>query len=118
MPGDHRVTLTRRHAYRTNSNRVKTIRAPGGRYVAKYLKKARTGVICADAGCDIPLPGIKHMSSQEYATCKKREKSVSRAYGGNLCGICLKNRITRAFLIEEVKLAKRAMAEKKDKSKK
>lgn len=29
MARDHRVTLTRRHAYRTLSNRVKTIRAPG-----------------------------------------------------------------------------------------
>jgi hypothetical protein len=29
MAGDHRVTLRRRHAYRTNSNRVKTILTPG-----------------------------------------------------------------------------------------
>lgn len=29
MAGDHRVTLTKRHAYRTRSNRVRTIRTPG-----------------------------------------------------------------------------------------
>jgi ribosomal protein L34E len=29
MTKEHRVTLTRRHAYRTLSNRVKTIRTPG-----------------------------------------------------------------------------------------
>lgn len=29
MAKDHRVTLTRRHAYRTTLNRVKTIRTPG-----------------------------------------------------------------------------------------
>lgn len=29
MVNDHRVTLTRRHAYRTKSNRVKTIKTPG-----------------------------------------------------------------------------------------
>ena len=29
MVKDHRVTLTRRHAYRTKSNRVKTIKTPG-----------------------------------------------------------------------------------------
>ena len=31
MVKDHRVTLTRRHAYRTKSNRVKTIKTPGTR---------------------------------------------------------------------------------------
>ncbi len=29
MPGDHRVTRTRRHAYRTATNKVKTVRTPG-----------------------------------------------------------------------------------------
>jgi hypothetical protein len=29
MAGDHRVTYTRRHAFRTNTNKVKTIRTPG-----------------------------------------------------------------------------------------
>ena len=29
MGKDHRVTLNRRHAYRTISNRVKTVRTPG-----------------------------------------------------------------------------------------
>ncbi len=29
MAGDHRVTLTRRHAYRTATNKAKTIRTPG-----------------------------------------------------------------------------------------
>ena len=29
MGKDHRVTLNRRHAYRTISNKVKTIRTPG-----------------------------------------------------------------------------------------
>lgn len=29
MAGDHRVTLRKRHAYRTNTNRIKTIKTPG-----------------------------------------------------------------------------------------
>ena len=29
MAKDHRVTLTRRHAYRTTLNRIKTIKTPG-----------------------------------------------------------------------------------------
>ena len=29
VAADHRITRTRRHAYRTRSNRVKTIKTPG-----------------------------------------------------------------------------------------
>ena len=79
MAKDHRITRTRRHAYRTKTNKVKTIRTPGnfndlrgkfycfssnhliynnlgGRYAAKYLKKGRKGVKCGD--CDLILPGV------------------------------------------------------------
>jgi large subunit ribosomal protein L34e len=118
MPGDHRVTLTRRHAYRTNTNRVKTARAPGGRYIAKYISKARKGVVCGEAGCTKMLPGIKHMGAKgrnSFMTCKKREKTVSRCYGGSICGDCIRKRIVRSFLIEEVKIVKKANVEKKKK---
>ena len=53
MGTDHRVTLTRRHAYRTKSNRVKTVKTPGGKYVAHYIKKARKGVKCGDCKCSL-----------------------------------------------------------------
>ena len=104
MGKDHRVTLTRRHAYRTLSNRVKTVKTPGGRHTAQYIKKNKKGAICGD--CGIALPGIKHMTSTELKNCKKREKTVSRAYGGSRCGICVRERIMRAFLIEEQKIVK------------
>jgi large subunit ribosomal protein L34e len=112
MPGDHRVTLTRRHAYRTMSNRVKTIRTPGGAYKAQYLKKHRNGVICGEPGCDIPLPGIKHMDKKGFKTAVQRQKTVSRAYGGNRCAWCVKQKILRAFLVEEQKIVKKVLAEK------
>ncbi|RYH01511.1 hypothetical protein EON65_48270 [archaeon] len=34
MAGDHRVTLRRRHAYRTLNNRIKTVRTPGKTFQA------------------------------------------------------------------------------------
>ncbi len=37
MAGDHRVTLHKRHAFRTNSNKVKTIRTPGKLFSTHYL---------------------------------------------------------------------------------
>ena len=117
MPGDHRVTRTRRHAYRTATNRVKTVRAPGGRYVAKYMCKHAKGVTCGEAGCEKALPGIKHMANHDFKGTSKRERRVSRAYGGSICGQCIKKRVVRAFLLEEVKLAKRAMMDKRKKTK-
>ena len=56
MGKDHRVTLTRRHAYRTLSNRVKTVKTPGGRFAAQLIKKNRKGAVCGD--CGISLPGV------------------------------------------------------------
>jgi large subunit ribosomal protein L34e len=38
-------------------------------------------------------------------------KSVQRAYGGSRCGNCVKDRIVRAFLIEEQKIVKKVLKE-------
>jgi large subunit ribosomal protein L34e len=44
---------------------------------------------------------------------KKRERTISRAYGGSCCANCVKNRIMRAFLLEEQKAVKKIIADKK-----
>jgi large subunit ribosomal protein L34e len=43
---------------------------------------------------------------------RQRQKHVSRAYGGSRCGGCVRQRIVRAFLIEEQKIVKKVLAEK------
>ena len=43
---------------------------------------------------------------------KSRQKSVSRAYGGSVCGQCTRKRIVRAFLIEEQKIVKEVLRSK------
>ena len=88
----------------------------GGRHVAQYLSKARRGAICGD--CRTPLPGIKHMDSNGFKNAKQNDKTVSRAYGGSRCHKCVRQRIVRAFLVEEQKLSKKVLAEQKKKSKK
>ena len=87
----------------------------GGRYAGQYMKKSRKGAVCGD--CKISLPGIKHMSNPEFKNCKKREKTVARAYGGSRCANCVRQRIVRAFLVEEQKIVKKVLAEKGRKSK-
>ncbi|KAG5192483.1 ribosomal protein L34e-domain-containing protein [Tribonema minus] len=110
MAGDKRVTYTRRHAYATASNKIKVVRTPGGKHVAHYRKKKANGPKCGD--CKIALPGIACLRPKEYKNLKRREKTVSRAYGGSRCAACVRQRVVRAFLIEEQKIVKKLLAEK------
>ena len=104
---DVRVTFSRRHAYATKSNVLKVVKTPGGRLVGAYRSKKRQGPKCGD--CGTPLPGIKHLSSFAYKNTHKRERTVSRAYGGSRCAKCVRQRVVRAFLIEEQKIVKQMM---------
>ena len=108
--GDVRVTYKRRHAYATKSNVLKIKKLPGGRLTGQYAKKTRAGPKCGDCKCG--LPGIKHLAPFEYKNVHKRERTVSRAYGGSRCAKCVRQRVVRAFLIEEQKIVKQMMAEK------
>lgn len=45
------------------------------------------------------------------------QKTVSRSYGGSRCANCVKDRIVRAFLIEEQKIVKKVMKEAEKKQK-
>lgn len=58
------------------------------------------------------------MDSRGFKNAALREKTVSRAYGGSRCHKCVRNRIVRAFLVEEQKISKKVWAEKQKKSKK
>lgn len=60
------------------------------------------------------------MRPRAYASISKTQKTVSRAYGGSRCANCVKERIVRAFLIEEQKVVKKVLKEAaaKEKSKK
>jgi large subunit ribosomal protein L34e len=108
-----RVTYRRRVGYATKSNIIKCVKTPGGKLSVQYPKKNGKHVYCGEPGCDKKLTGIKKIRPFDLKSMKKRERTVSRAYGGNLCGDCVKSRIIRAFLIEEVKIVKRVMSQKK-----
>lgn len=120
-----RVTYRKRNPYNTRSNQIKVVKTPGGKLVAQHLKKTGTRVKCGD--CGIALPGVSSLRPRQYAQVSKTHKTVSRSYGGSRCAGCVKERVLRAFLIEEQKIVKRvlkdaaekeAKAEKKSKGKK
>ena len=50
-----------------------------------------------------------------FKNVAKRQRTVARAYGGSRCANCVKSRVVRAFLIEEQKIVKKVMQEKKNK---
>ena len=106
-----RLTYRRRHSYRTASNRVKKVRTPGNRLVFQYIGKTAKPRRCGDCGC--ALAGLARVRPYKLHSMKKKEKSVARAYGGSRCASCVRKRILRAFLLEEQKIVKRVLREKR-----
>ncbi|ODM94145.1 60S ribosomal protein L34 [Orchesella cincta] len=102
-----RLTLRRRLSYNTASNRRRIVRTPGGRLVYQYVKKPRSVPKCGN--CKVRLRGIVPARSRERSRQSRRLKMVKRSYGGVLCHQCVKERIVRAFLIEEQKIVIKLM---------
>ncbi|KAI9024702.1 60S ribosomal protein L34 [Hyaloraphidium curvatum] len=106
-----RVTYRRRLSYNTKSNRTRIVKTPGGKHVLSYTKKLGKGPKCGD--CGSTLAGIPGLRPKDYMRVSKRVKTVTRAYGGSRCGSCVRNRVVRAFLIEEQKIVKKVLAQQK-----
>ncbi|KAF7559435.1 hypothetical protein G7046_g4719 [Stylonectria norvegica] len=104
-----RVTYRRRNPYNTTSNRTRVVRTPGGDLRLLHIKKRGTVPKCGD--CGSKLSGIPALRPREYSQISKPKKTVQRAYGGSRCGGCVRDRIVRAFLIEEQKIVKKVLKE-------
>lgn len=61
------------------------------------------------------LEQIPALRPREYATTSRPQKTVQRAYGGSRCANCVRDRIVRAFLIEEQKIVKKVLKETQEK---
>merc|ERR1712002_267641 len=103
--GVQRLTYRRRLSYNTKSNKTKIVRTPGNRLIYHYTTKTRTIPKCG--WCKNTLRGMKAVRNREGVRggkVSRRKKTTARAYGGNMCPLCLRDRIIRAFLIEEQKI--------------
>jgi len=107
MPKDNRITQRNRHSYRTKSNRLVKVRTPGGKLLAHTLAKKAAMPKCGD--CKAPLRGLPNLRPHKYANLTKNKRTVCRAYGASRCGDCVRQRIVRAFLIEEQRIVKRVL---------
>ena len=54
---------------------------------------------------------IPALRPREYSQISRPKKTVQRAYGGSRCANCVRDRVVRAFLIEEQKIVKKVMKE-------
>uniref|UniRef100_A0A3B3H697 Large ribosomal subunit protein eL34 n=1 Tax=Oryzias latipes TaxID=8090 RepID=A0A3B3H697_ORYLA len=79
-------------------------RTPGNRIVYLYTKKVGKAPKSACGICPGRLRGIRAVRPQVLMRLSKTKKHVSRAYGGSMCAKCVRDRIKRAFLIEEQKI--------------
>ncbi|GAV54225.1 hypothetical protein ZYGR_0AK07270 [Zygosaccharomyces rouxii] len=110
-----RVTYRRRNPYNTRANKIRVVKTPGGVLHSQHVKKLVNRPKCGD--CGNALPGIKAVRPRSYATLSKTNKSVSRVYGGSRCANCVKERVVRAFLIEEQKIVKKVVKEQTEAAK-
>ncbi|KAL6490549.1 hypothetical protein MHYP_G00008940 [Metynnis hypsauchen] len=106
-----RLTYRRRLSYNTTSNKTRLSRTPGNRIVYLYTKKTGKAPKSACGICPDVLSNYWVLEEQMRAVrpqvlmrLSKTKKHVSRAYGGSMCAKCVRDRIKRAFLIEEQKI--------------
>lgn len=71
-----------------------------------YLSRANANPICQQ------IPALR---PREYSQISRPKKTVQRAYGGSRCANCVRDRIVRAFLIEEQKIVKKVLKESQSK---
>uniref|UniRef100_H2XKS6 Large ribosomal subunit protein eL34 n=1 Tax=Ciona intestinalis TaxID=7719 RepID=H2XKS6_CIOIN len=102
-----RLTYRRRLSYNTSSNRRRISKTPGGRLVYLHTKKVGSIPKCGDTKRQ--LFGIKPARPKELMSMCKRKKHVTRAYGGCLSSKAVRDRIVRAFLVEEQKIVVRVL---------
>jgi large subunit ribosomal protein L34e len=102
-----RLTYRRRHSYATKSNKQRIVKTPGGKLAFQLLKKKTSHPVCPISGQR--LNGLPAVRPTTLARVSKRQKKVNRAYGGHLAAGVVKERIVRAFLVEEQKIVKKVL---------
>ncbi|KAG6578587.1 60S ribosomal protein L34, partial [Cucurbita argyrosperma subsp. sororia] len=106
-----------RHSYATKSNQHRVVKTPGGKLIYQTTKKRASGPKCPVTGKRIQ--GIPHLRPAEYKRSRlaRNRRTVNRAYGGVLSGSAVRERIMRAFLVEEQKIVKKVLKIQKAKEK-
>ncbi|KAG5490265.1 hypothetical protein JKF63_06619 [Porcisia hertigi] len=108
-----RVQYRRRMHYATRGNRMKMVRTPGNKLVMQKRSKRSQGIHTPWVLGHKRLGGTKALRHIDARLASRHEKSVSRAYGGVLSHDQVRDRVVRAFLVEEQRIVKQALKEHK-----
>ena len=111
-----RVVLRRQNNFNTKSNKTKIVKTPGGRLTVHVVNKASKGPRCGD--CKGKIIGVPALRPFQYKRLAKTQRTVARAYGGSRCMSCVRDRVKRAFFLEEQKAVKAIIAEKEAEARK
>eukprot|EP00999_Lentomonas_sp_LEN2_P001764 NODE_2874_length_488_cov_51.476454_g2824_i0.p2 GENE.NODE_2874_length_488_cov_51.476454_g2824_i0~~NODE_2874_length_488_cov_51.476454_g2824_i0.p2 ORF type:complete len:110 (+),score=15.78 NODE_2874_length_488_cov_51.476454_g2824_i0:65-394(+) len=106
-----RVHYRRKHVYRTPSNKWKFVRTPGGKLSVHYLQKRVKGVRTPKYLGGRELRGIAHV--KDMRKLNRRDRTVSRAYGGSLNHNQVRDRVIRSFLINEQNIVKMVLRKRR-----
>lgn len=108
---ERRIQYRRKSSYRTRGNNFRPVKTPGGKLVLHLIRKHTKGT---------GMQGVKVARTPQFRRLTSSKRTVSRAYGGIHTAAEVKERIMRAFLIDEFKNFKNVSktSEKKDKKKK
>lgn len=106
---DCRIVYRRRTHYATRSNKFKLVRTPGNRLVAQKREKKHRGPCTPWSLGHKRLAGTKALGHFDRRQASKYAKTVSRPYGGVLNGEQVKDRVLRAFLIEEQRIVRKVL---------
>mmetsp|Transcript_3925 Transcript_3925/g.14861 ORF Transcript_3925/g.14861 Transcript_3925/m.14861 type:complete len:176 (-) Transcript_3925:1179-1706(-) len=109
---DRRVTYRRHHSFRTLNNRLIKVRTPGKRLSVQLIKKRRPGVFTPGYLGHKKIQGIQNIRNKTTGNTYKNARTVSRAYGGVLNHSLLRERVIRAFLVEEQRIVKKLLSVK------
>jgi len=80
--------------YRTAALKLRMVKVPGGRTVARY-RRGKVGVARC-AACGRPLGGVPKLRPSELRALAKSSRRPSRPYGGNLCPACARRTVIEA----------------------
>lgn len=94
---------------------MRVVKTPGGKLVYQYQKKPVNSPKCPVSG--VRLQGLPSRRANTLAKISKKNKTVNRVYGGHLSHSVVRERIVRAFLIEEQKVVKKVLKLQKAKEK-
>ncbi|CAH2044996.1 unnamed protein product [Thlaspi arvense] len=114
-----RLVYRSRHSYATKSNQHRIVKTPGGKLTYQTTKKRASGPKCPVTGKRIQGPALKIsvIGTSLVFVYGRNRRAVNRAYGGALSGVAVRERILRAFLVEEQKIVKKVLKLQKSQEK-